>query len=239
MSKVQDLALGRVKLHPIGISPCLQPIQVPLQSSPAFQQVDTPSQFGVICKFANDGLNPLIQIFDKDVKQNWAQHRSLGNTTGDRPPAGCSPVHQHSLGLAIQPALNPADSAPVQVTGCQLFQQYAVGDSVKGFAEVQIDHIHSLPLIHLVGHLIVKGDQVGQTEPALPKSVLTGSEPLSILKVLCDHTQDDLLHSLSRHRGQADRPVVAQVSAEQSGTIKKYINKKSSPRCTRTKLTVV
>ncbi|KAJ7426315.1 hypothetical protein WISP_17085 [Willisornis vidua] len=41
--------------------------------------------------------------------------------------------------------------------------------------------------------------------------MLAGSDPLSILKVLCDCTQDDLLHNLARHRGQADRPVVASV----------------------------
>ncbi|KAJ7402609.1 hypothetical protein BTVI_84807 [Pitangus sulphuratus] len=44
--------------------------------------------------------------------------------------------------------------------GCQLFQEYAMGDGVKGFTEAQIDHIHSLPLIHLAGHLIIKGDQL-------------------------------------------------------------------------------
>ncbi|KAJ7397804.1 hypothetical protein BTVI_131719 [Pitangus sulphuratus] len=37
--------------------------------------------------------------------------------------------------------------------------EYIMGDGVKGFAEVQIDHIRSLPLIYQVGHLIIKGDQ--------------------------------------------------------------------------------
>ncbi|KAJ7402286.1 RNA-directed DNA polymerase from mobile element jockey [Pitangus sulphuratus] len=31
---------------------------------------------------------------------------------------------------------------------CQLFQENSAGDGVKGFAEVQVDYIHSLPLIH-------------------------------------------------------------------------------------------
>ncbi|RMC15819.1 hypothetical protein DUI87_08023 [Hirundo rustica rustica] len=35
----------------------------------------------------------------------------------------------------------------------------ALGDSVKGLAEVQIDNIHSLSHIHQVGHLVIKGDQ--------------------------------------------------------------------------------
>jgi len=32
--------------------------------------------------------------------------------------------------------------------GCQLLQQNTVGDSVKGFAEVYVDYINSLCLIH-------------------------------------------------------------------------------------------
>ncbi|KAJ7404977.1 hypothetical protein WISP_142313 [Willisornis vidua] len=94
---------------------------------------------------------------------------------------------------------------------CQLFQQYTVGDSVKGLAEVQTDHIHSLPLIHHVGYLIIKGDQVDQTGPGPPKPMLAGSNPLSILQVLCDCTQDDLLHNLARHHGQAHKLVVVRV----------------------------
>ncbi|KAJ7413559.1 hypothetical protein WISP_89808 [Willisornis vidua] len=69
-AKVQDPALGLVKHHPIGISPSLQPMQVPLQSPPAFQQVDTPSQLGVICKFINGGLDSLTQIINKDIGPN-------------------------------------------------------------------------------------------------------------------------------------------------------------------------
>ncbi|KAJ7413323.1 hypothetical protein WISP_91383 [Willisornis vidua] len=65
--------------------------------------------------------------------------------------------------------------------GYQLLQEHVIEDSVKGFAEVQIDYIHSLPLIHQEGYLIIKRDQVGQTGPAPPKHMLAGSNPLSIL----------------------------------------------------------
>ncbi|RMC17165.1 hypothetical protein DUI87_05742 [Hirundo rustica rustica] len=51
-------------------------------------------------------------------------------------------------GPAIQPVPNPAKSAPVQATGCQLIQECAVGDSVKGPAEIQTDNIHSPSCIH-------------------------------------------------------------------------------------------
>ncbi|KAF4803677.1 Kinesin-like protein KIF18A [Turdus rufiventris] len=80
----------------------------------------------VICKFINERLNTLIS---KDIEQNRPQRRSLRDTTGDWPPAGCSTIHHHSLG--IQPVLNAAKSAPVQAMGRQLFQECAVGDSVK------------------------------------------------------------------------------------------------------------
>ncbi|RMC17163.1 hypothetical protein DUI87_05740 [Hirundo rustica rustica] len=51
-------------------------------------------------------------------------------------------------GPAIQPVPNPAKSAPVQATGCQLIQECAVGDSVKSPAEIQIDNIQSPSCIH-------------------------------------------------------------------------------------------
>ncbi|RMC17444.1 hypothetical protein DUI87_06026 [Hirundo rustica rustica] len=94
-------------------------------------------------------------------------------------PAGCSTVHHHSLGLAIQPIPNPAQSAPVQATRCQLIQECAVGD--KGLVEVQIDNIHSPSCIHQGGHLVIKEDQVGQTWPSPPKPMLAGPETLAIL----------------------------------------------------------
>lgn len=52
-------------------------------------------------------------------------------------------------------------SAPVQAMSCQLFQEFTVGNGVKGLVEVQID-IHILSRIHQAGYLVIKGDQVGQ-----------------------------------------------------------------------------
>ncbi|TRZ14992.1 hypothetical protein HGM15179_012111 [Zosterops borbonicus] len=39
----------------------------------------------------------------------------------------------------------------------------------KGF---KVDNIHSLPLTHQMSHLVIKGAQAGQAEPAFPKPVL-------------------------------------------------------------------
>ncbi|RMC19616.1 hypothetical protein DUI87_03176 [Hirundo rustica rustica] len=163
VAKVQDSAIGLIKLHLVRLCPSIQPFQISLQSHPTFQQIDTRSQLSVIRKFTNQRLNSLIHVINKNIEQNWPQHRALRDTIGDWPPAGCSTIHHHSLGPAVQSVPNPAKSAPVQDTGCQLIQEYAVGDSVKGLAEIQIDNIHSPSCIHQVSHLVIKGDLVGQT----------------------------------------------------------------------------
>ncbi|KAK4829415.1 hypothetical protein QYF61_003979 [Mycteria americana] len=74
VAQVQDLARGLVEAHTTGPSPSIQPVQIPLQSLPTLKQVDTPAQFGVICKLTEVALDPLIQIIDKDIKQNWPQY---------------------------------------------------------------------------------------------------------------------------------------------------------------------
>lgn len=56
-------------------------------------------------------------------------------------------IPHHPLGQAFQPVLNPEKGAPAQAMGSWLFQDNTVGDSLKGFAEAQLDNIHSLSLI--------------------------------------------------------------------------------------------
>ncbi|KAK4833022.1 LOW QUALITY PROTEIN: hypothetical protein QYF61_027404 [Mycteria americana] len=136
VAQVQDLALGLVKPHTIDLGPLIQPVQVPLQSLPTLKQINTPAQLGVICKLTGGALDPFVQIIDKDIKQNWPQHRALGNTACDRPPTGVNSIHHHSLGPDIQPVLNPAKSPPVQAMSSQFLQENAVGNPVKGFTEV-------------------------------------------------------------------------------------------------------
>ncbi|KAK4814156.1 hypothetical protein QYF61_009974 [Mycteria americana] len=58
------------------------------QSLPTLKQINIPAQLGVICKLTEGALDPFIQIIDKDIKQNWPQHRALVNTACDRPPTG-------------------------------------------------------------------------------------------------------------------------------------------------------
>ncbi|KAK4820631.1 hypothetical protein QYF61_002217 [Mycteria americana] len=134
VAQVQDLALGLVKPHTIDLGPSTQPVQVPLQSPPTLKQINTPTQLGVICKLTEGALNPFVQIIDKDIKQNWLQHRALGNTACDRPPTGVNSIHHHSLGPAIQPVLYPESFS--RRMSSQFLQENAVGNRVKGFTEV-------------------------------------------------------------------------------------------------------
>ncbi|KAK4827985.1 hypothetical protein QYF61_022687 [Mycteria americana] len=136
VAQVQDPALSLVKPHTIDLDPSIQPVQVPLQSLPTLKHINTPGQLGVICKLTEGALDPFIQIIDKDIKQNWPQHRALGNTTCDHPPTGVNSIHHHSLGPAIQPVLYPAKSTPIQAMSSQFLQENSVGNRVKGFTEV-------------------------------------------------------------------------------------------------------
>ncbi|KAK4832461.1 hypothetical protein QYF61_023508 [Mycteria americana] len=122
VAQVQDPALSLVEPHTIGLSPSIQPVQVPLQSLPSLKQINTPTQLGVVCKLTEGALDPLVQIIDKDIKQDWPQHRALGDIICDQPPTGVNSIHHHSLGPAIQPVLYPVKSTPIQAMSSQFLQ---------------------------------------------------------------------------------------------------------------------
>ncbi|KAK4814181.1 hypothetical protein QYF61_011904 [Mycteria americana] len=74
VTQVQDPALGLVEPHTIGLSPLIQPVHIPLQSLPTLKQINTPTQLGVVCKLTEGALDLLVQIIDKDIKQDWPQY---------------------------------------------------------------------------------------------------------------------------------------------------------------------
>ncbi|GAB0181768.1 hypothetical protein GRJ2_000642100 [Grus japonensis] len=114
VTKVQDPALSLVEPHTIGLTPSIQPVQVPLQTLPTLKQINTPAQLGAICKLTEGALDPLVQIIDKDIEENLPQCRALGNTTCDQPSTGFNSIHHNSLGPAIQPVFYPAKTMPVK-----------------------------------------------------------------------------------------------------------------------------
>ncbi|KAK4828265.1 hypothetical protein QYF61_024872, partial [Mycteria americana] len=121
VTQVQDPELSLVEPHTVGLGPSIQPVQ----SLPTLKQINTAAQLGVVCKLTKGPFNPLIQIVDKGIKQNWPQHRALGNTTCDWPPTGLNSIHHHSLGPAIQPVLYPAKTMPIQAMSNQFLQENA------------------------------------------------------------------------------------------------------------------
>ncbi|KAK4829274.1 hypothetical protein QYF61_002666 [Mycteria americana] len=74
VTQVQGPAPSLVKPSTIGLCPLIQPVLIALQSLPTLKQINTPAQLGIVCKLTEGALNPLIQIIDKDIKQNWPQY---------------------------------------------------------------------------------------------------------------------------------------------------------------------
>ncbi|TRZ12585.1 hypothetical protein HGM15179_014507 [Zosterops borbonicus] len=128
----QDPALDLVEPHTIGLSPWIQPVLIPLQSLPALQQINTPTQLGAICKMAEGALDSLIQIINKDITQGLTL--ILGDTTSDWLPIGFNFTHHHFLDY--HPVFCLLKSTDIHAMSSQFFPGDAVRNGVKGFAEV-------------------------------------------------------------------------------------------------------
>jgi len=89
-------------------------------------QINTPTEFGVIFKLTEGALDPLVQIIDKDITQNWPQYRALGNTICNWLSTGFNPVHRRSLGLVILPVFYPVKSTPIQAMSSRFVHNNAV-----------------------------------------------------------------------------------------------------------------
>jgi len=109
VAKVQGLALGLVELYPTGLSPAIQPVQIPLPGLPTPRQINTSSLLDVTCKVTEGALNSLVQVINNVTEQDRLQYQSPGNTAHDHLPAGFNSIHHNSLGPAIQPVLHPAE----------------------------------------------------------------------------------------------------------------------------------
>ncbi|RMC11771.1 hypothetical protein DUI87_11896 [Hirundo rustica rustica] len=72
--ELQDLTLGLVDPHTIVLSSPINSAQVSLQSPPALEQIQTPTQLGVICKCIEHVLKPHALIINKDAKRELHQH---------------------------------------------------------------------------------------------------------------------------------------------------------------------
>lgn len=66
-------------------------------------------------------------------------------------------------------------------------------------ALLKTDSITAFPSFPNWGHFVVEGDQAGRAAPAFCKPMLARPDPLVVLHVPCDDTQDDLLHELPHY----------------------------------------
>jgi len=141
VTQVQDQALGLVEPRMTDLGPLIQPVQIPLQSLPTLKQIDTPTQLGVVCKFTEGALSPLIQTLIKML-----------NRTGPKTEPWRTP-----LVTGCQLDLTPFTTTLCARPSSQFFIQQRVHpckpwaarfSSVKGLTKLQVDDIHSLSLIH-------------------------------------------------------------------------------------------
>ncbi|PKU26779.1 hypothetical protein llap_22917 [Limosa lapponica baueri] len=102
VTQVQDLALGLVELHEIGMGTPFKPVQVPLDGIPFLQRVNNATQLGV-GKLAKGSLDLIVHVTNKDVKQHWSQYHPLRNAACHWFPFGHQAIDHNPLNAAIQP----------------------------------------------------------------------------------------------------------------------------------------
>lgn len=74
---MQDIMLGLIEFHEVCMSPLLKYVKVPWGGIPSLQQTSCNTQLGVICRLAEDVLNPT----GEDMKYYWSQYGLLKDTT--------------------------------------------------------------------------------------------------------------------------------------------------------------
>ncbi|KAK4832883.1 hypothetical protein QYF61_026433 [Mycteria americana] len=123
VTHVQDLALGLVEPHEVHMGPLLKLVQVLLDGIPSFWHVNRTTQLGVICKLAEDALNPTVYVTDEDIKQYWSRHGPLMDTTS---------VDHYPLDATIQTIPHPPNSPPIKSISLQFREKDVVGDHSPG-----------------------------------------------------------------------------------------------------------
>jgi len=73
VTNVQEPELDLVEFHPIGLSAAVQHIQIHLSGFPTLRQINTFSHLGMTCKRTEGAVNLLIQVINKDIKQDGLQ----------------------------------------------------------------------------------------------------------------------------------------------------------------------
>lgn len=76
-------------------------------------------------------------------------------------------------------------SPAIQTVNCSSFFGRIVWEVVSN-TNIKADNIHGLYFIYSVGHFVIEGDWIDQTQPALLKTMQAASDLSVVLHVLCD-----------------------------------------------------
>ena len=82
---------------------------------------------------------------------------------------------------------------------------------VRGLTEAWLEDIYSSSLAHGCSHSILEGPQVAEAGLALGAATLAVPNLLPVPHVPQHRSQEDLLHELPRHGGEAGRSAVPRV----------------------------
>ena len=117
----------------------------------------------------------------------------------------------------------------------QFRDRHVMWDSVKCFAQVQVDDVSFSSLIHQCCNPLVELHQFCQAQFALSEAMLAVTNVLLVFHVPQHSFQEDPLHDLARHRGETDWPVVPWVFFfslfKNGGYISPFQSAGTSPDC--------
>ncbi|RMC10285.1 hypothetical protein DUI87_13087 [Hirundo rustica rustica] len=149
VAKMQDSALGLIKLHPIGLHPSNHSRSLCRVILPSSRSTHTPTLVSSANLLMNNS-NTLIHVVNKNIEQNWPQHRPLRDSTGDWTQLHAAPV---TTTLWAKPSNQFLTQRRVLLSKPQAasFSRSVLWESIKGLAGVQVDNIHSLSYIHSGG----------------------------------------------------------------------------------------
>ena len=72
----------------------------------------------------------------------------------------------------MEPVSQPVDRGGAKATSGQFCQEVIMGYQSEGFFEVKIYDINLFSLVQMIGHLVIEGNEIGQTRPSHDKPVL-------------------------------------------------------------------
>ena len=121
---------------------------------------------------------------DDGVKYHRFKHWSLTNATHHLSTLGHWTINWNSLSVTIQPIPHPASGPSIKSIFLQFGNQDVMWDSVKCFAQVQVNDVSCSSFVHWCCNSIIKVHQVCQAWLALGKVMLvTTNHLISIFHV--------------------------------------------------------